>query len=624
MSPLRLRLSVDAFIDEYCRDYALDGITLEASAPVPIGTEFDLVVEFDAQKGFRSQAEVVPCAQAGRIALKFKNTPAAYRAWLDQCIESRKTQAGGHQLQKAVAGRALSGASDVLGETDLTSEPVLGIDLGTCNSAACYVKDGKPIVIDLRDANDTRTGVHSLPSVVAFTEDGRELVGVAAQNQLLTNPRGTVFGAKRFIGLTYDSPNVQKMLARFPYKIVRGGNGRCAVNIKNRPLQLTAVSARILTVIRDRAEKQLGIAFQHAVITVPAYYNDNQRDAVVQAGRLAGLTVQRILNEPTAAAIAYGLTSVQKRRLLVYDLGGGTFDVSIMSVDHNQLTVLATAGDTFLGGEDFDDAIVKLACSEFTRKTGKQISQNNTALAPIKQQAELAKRRLSTHTRTMLVVKDVLLVDRTTAKLDIELDRAAVEKLIEPLVARTLKICDMALQEAKIDKSQLGDLLLVGGQTLMPYVKQRVREHLEIAPRSDLNPDEVVALGAGMFPALAASGTQLKDVLSMSIGVEVTGRMKVMIPRNTQVPCVQRVSLPVPLDQFATYKLEVWQGDDPALSQNEHLGTLKVDAVAPGNENPVPLRIEFILTADCLLKVRVTHAKTEEAQEVILRTRDSL
>ena len=614
-------MSVESFLDEYCRDFELDGITMEASAVVPVGTEIDLTVEFTPQQGFLSLCEVVPCSRAGRIALHFKDVHPSFRSWLDQSVASRKPQAGGHQLHKAVSGQALSGANETLSPTASAGEPVLGIDLGTCNSAACYVQDGKPIVIDLRDANDTRPGVHSIPSVVAFTEDGRELVGAAAQNQLLSNPRGTIFGAKRFIGLTYESPNVQKMLARFPYKIVRGPNGRCAVNVNNRPIQLTAISSRILAAIRDRAEKQLGISFQHAVITVPAYYNDNQRDAVVQAGRLAGLNVQRILNEPTAAAIAYGLTNVQKRKLLVYDLGGGTFDVSVMSVDHQQLTVLATAGDTFLGGEDFDDVIVKLACEQFTRKTGKQVSQNSTALAPIKQQAELAKRRLSMHTKTTLLVKDVLLSDRTTAKMEVELDRAQIEKLVEPLVSRTLKICDMALLEAKLEKSDLGDLLLVGGQTLMPYVKQRVREHLKLTPRSDLNPDEVVALGAGMLPSLPAA--QLKDVLSMSIGVEVASKMKVMLPRNTPVPCVQRVNIGIPLEQFATYKLEVWQGDEPQLHQNEHLGTLMVDGVAPGTENPVPLRIEFMLTADCLLKVRVIHARSEEIQQVILRTRDS-
>jgi molecular chaperone DnaK len=641
-TPIKLRFSsVDDFLRAHLRDPALDGLFVPASVAVPVGTRLDLTVEFAPGKCLKTAAEVVSSTasvggESGELALRFIALHPEYRAWLDKRLAELRsrtaapaaaatTDEASHLLRKAESALKLAGSVDLLtGVSDAEGEPVLGIDLGTCNSAACLVVGGKPQIIDVRDENDHRPGVRSIPSVVAFAENGSETVGLAALEGIASNPRQTIFGAKRFIGRTYDSPVVQSMLTRFPYKVVPGPGGRVAVEINGRSVALTAISAKILSTIRRRGERQLGRTLQRAVITVPAYYNENQRDAVVQAGRLAGLTVERILNEPTAAAIAYGLSRSQPRRLLVYDLGGGTFDVSVMSVQRDALQVLSTAGDTFLGGEDFDAAIVKWLVAEFAKKSGKPLSQNHAGLAVIKQAAEQAKRRLSTNEKTMVVVREVMLADRSTTRLELELSRPTLESLVEPLVTRTLKICDMALHEARLEASQLGDVILVGGQTLMPCVRQRVREHFKIAPRCDLNPDEVVALGAGLLASFGKSeSAKFRDVLSMSIGVAVAGRFKPLVARNTPVPCNKSFTIQVPKEKLATYALEVWQGDSATLRENEHLGTLNVDAVGPGPDDPVPLRVDFVLSPDCRLKVRVTNVRTEESQEVLLSTRDT-
>jgi molecular chaperone DnaK len=631
-TPVRLNVSgLNEFITAYMRNPALDGIYIRSDATAPIGTKIDLTIVFSPERLLKTNAVVAEHHPKWGLGLRFENLHPAYRKWIDDKVgeftsklPDHQPMVPNHQLRRAASGSQLQGAQEALAPETLPEDLVLGIDLGTCNSAACVVIGGNPVMIDLRDTTDTRSGVRSIPSVLGIDAEGAELLGQAALSALPVNPKGTIFGAKRFIGRVYESSEVQTMVSRFPYKIVPGANNRVAVEINGRPLALTAVSARILAYIRAHAEQQIGKPIQHAIITVPAYYNDNQRDAVVQAGKLSGLNVLRVLNEPTSAAIAYGLHRTQPRKLIVYDLGGGTFDVSVMQVDHNSLQVLATAGDTFLGGEDFDNALVKQVVDAFQAKTRKTLSQNSAAMATIKASVEQAKRRLSTHDKTMVSVRTVTLADRTQTKLEIELTRQRVEQLVEPFVTRTLKICEMVLKEARLTPKDIGDVILVGGQSRMPYVQQRVRDFFKIAPRCDINPDEAVALGAGLLGSLRNDTTvTLKDVLSMSIGVAVGGRMKPIIARNTPVPVKKSIDIVVSKEQFPRYSVDVWQGDAPELHRNEHLGQFKVDCVDPGKEDPVPLRIEFILTPDCLLRVRVTHRKTEQSEQVVFTTRDN-
>ncbi|MEO0812416.1 MAG: Hsp70 family protein, partial [Myxococcota bacterium] len=448
-------------------------------------------------------------------------------------------------------------------------------------------------------------------------------VGTAAVERLIGDPRRTVFGAKRFIGREYDSPAVQKMLSRFPYRVVPGGLGRVAVRINGKAVNLTTIAARILQQLKRAVSEQLGVNVTRAVITVPAFYNDNQRQAVVVAGRLAGLQVERIINEPTAAAIAYGLHHSRPRKLVVYDLGGGTFDVSIMEVKNDALTVKATAGDTFLGGEDFDDVIVHHVYEEFRRRHGVALSGNAAERARIKKIAETAKCRLSTHDRAMVTVRDALLVDGSRKRIEIELERETVEKLVAPLIKRTLKITEMALMQAKLPRSQIKDVILVGGQTRMPAVRRAVQSHFKVTPRTDINPDEVVAIGAGLLAGMKDGGhRQFQDVLSMSIGIAAGGKFKPLIPRNTPVPHLKSIVIHVPRERMKTFALQFYQGESSELIRNELLGSLPVDALDVGTSDPVPVQIDLSLSADCLLSVSLTNQTSGQSVNVLLNTRD--
>lgn len=635
-APTRVRFATpQEFIARYCEDPQLGGITIPTHVQLATGTRLDLTIDLGAGKGLRCVAEVMwfkaaADGRGGGVGVRFVQMSPAHQQWLQGAVQAAapKVEVKGserHMLRKAESGRSLEiSTEDLSGDLSADKGIIIGIDLGTCNSSVCVFVDDKPTIINLADLDLPTGSPRTLPSVVAYDDEGRTTVGTKAQDGLPRNPRRTIFGAKRFIGRTYDSAAVQSMLGRFPYKVVPGSEGRVAIDINGRPVNLTTISAKILQAMRERTEKELARSVSRAVITVPAYYNDNQRNAVVTAGRLAGLTVERILNEPTAAAIAYGLLRSKPRRLLVYDLGGGTFDVSVMSVHHDHLQVLATAGDTFLGGEDFDDTLVKYAYEVYFAKNKKPLSQSPSTMAVIKAAAEAAKRRLSSKDTVMLSVREAQQADGTPIRLEIEVSRAEFEKRIEPYVSRTLKICDMALREAQLEVGGLGDVILVGGQTRMPYVQERVKQHFKLTPRCDLNPDEVVALGAGMLAHLPkGDGDAFKDVLSMSIGVAVGGRFKPLLNRNAQLPCSKQVKMNVPRSEWSTYALDVWQGDSPELHKNEHLGTLKVDAVEPGPQNPVPVQVDFYLTADCLLKVRVTNVQTQESQSVVLTTRDA-
>ena len=635
--PVKLAFAgADDFLRAFTENLSLGGVFVRTNADVPIGTRVNLTIELAPGKGLAVMGEVMwrRGPESGReagVGVRFVEMNPAYGKWLEGSVQAYLAKTGGPRPQPQAspqpsapaAVNVARGSREMVGITFDTQDPIVGIDLGTSNSCACVVLDGKPIIVDLSDPEMPTPGNRTLPSVIAYDDKGLATVGVRAQEGLRTNPKRTVFGAKRFIGRAYDSPAVQSMLTRFPYKVVPDAEGRVAVEINGRPTALTAISAEILRSIGEKCERQLHRHIQHAIITVPAYYNDNQRMAVVHAGRIAGLTVERILNEPTAAAIAYGLSRAEPCQFLVYDLGGGTFDVSVMTVDREALQVLATAGDTFLGGEDFDNVLVQYILDQFTKLTGKRLSQNHGARSLIKAAAEKAKTRLSMHDTAMVVVRDALLADNSTARLELEVKRAQLQELVEPMVTRTLQICDQALQAARLDIGQLADVVMVGGQTRMPYVRQRVQEHFKKAPRCDLNPDEVVALGAGMLPHLAAEGeVRFSDVLSMSIGIAVDSRFEMLLARNTPVPCSKTISLQIPRDKFAAYALEVWQGDEKELHRNEHLGSLRIDSLEPGGKDPVPVQIDFILSDDCLLTIQLKNLATGQSHQAVLLTHD--
>lgn len=495
---------------------------------------------------------------------------------------------------------------------------IVGIDLGTSNSCACMVLNGEPTIIEVQDPDGIGVAP-TFPSVVSYGDDNRTLVGKAAVSRMDTDPRRTVFGAKRFIGREYDSPQVREMLSRFPYRIVRGGLGQVAVDINGKAVNLTSISARILQQLRRAVSHKTGRNISRAIITVPAFYNDNQRQAVVVAGKLAGLQVERVINEPTAAAIAYGLHSARPRKFIVYDLGGGTFDVSVMSTRPDALVVRATAGDTFLGGEDFDNAIADWVATQFYESSGMMLSNNATARARVKRAAELAKRRLSTHHKAMVVVRDALTADGQTVRIETELDRVTVAALVHPLILRTIKITDMTLQEAGFKRSDIEDVILVGGQTRMPAVYEAVKHYFGRAPRVDIDPDQVVAMGAGMLAGMPANaGQQFRDVLPMTIGLAQGQKFRPILPKNTQVPARKQIVLKVPEDRFRGFTLRLYQGESPQLHRNEFLGEVKLDSVNSGGVNPVPMQVDLSLSEDCLLNVSLTNQATRESVQVLL------
>lgn len=640
--PVRIKYrGVDDFLRAYTENISLGGVFVATAVPVPVGTRVQLTIELAPGKGLQALAEVAWHRQAspgvaGGVGLRFVMVSDAYRAWLDSAVErfqraNRPPETTDslrqHQLRRPTGGAHLFQSNTEL-ELDLegAEEVVLGIDLGTSNTLVCTRVGRDPRVLELQDEPGGAGVATSVPSVVSFDDDGRATVGREALEGLDRNARRTVFGAKRFIGRRYESPTVQQMLSRFPYKVVPGPRGEVAIDINGKPLNLVAISARILRHVTELAGQAVRAHPTQAIITVPAYYNDNQRQAVVQAGRLAGLKVLRVLNEPTAAAIAYGLTHVSPRKVLVYDLGGGTFDVSVMDIRPGALKVLATAGDTFLGGEDFDQAVVDYVDAQIRESTGRRLSHNHVALVRVKVAAERVKRRLSTHEKSMLTVRDALLSDGSTMRLEMELSRRQLEGLVAGFVERTLKICDMALAEAKLPIHEIADVLLVGGQTLMPYVRERVSEHFGKRPRADMRPDEVVALGAGRLAYLPPQERQqFEDVLSMSIGVAVGGhRFRPLVPRNTPVPHTSHYDLKVPRKRFASFCVDVWQGDHLELHRNEHLGSLSVSGLQPGSQDPVPVRVYFILTPDCLLKVKLENQITGETVNVLLDTQESM
>lgn len=639
-TPVRLRFGSPAeFIRKYVEFPELKGIVIPTHVPMDKGALLELSIEMGAAgKGIRVKAKVVGFtskeeAQGGSagLAVSFVEVHPSHQKWLSEMatqIRGKPADSaefrGGHMLRKAQSAMELEAAQDNI-DFELAPEDgaVVGIDLGTSNTCACMFIDGKPQIIAMEPAEPPQTEAkRSMPSVVMYKEHGDVVVGTQALEGLRTHSKRTIYGAKRFIGRTYDSAAVQSMLGRFPYKVVPGPGGRVGIEINGRPINLTAVSAKILTAVKNRVEAFTKIPLQRAIVTVPAYYNDNQRNAVVLAGRLAGITVERILNEPTAAAVAYGMTHSDPRRILVYDLGGGTFDVSVMTVHNDSLQVLATAGDTFLGGEDFDDIIVRYTYEKHFEKTQKPLSQNHACVALVKEAAEKAKRRLSQVEKTMVAVRNAFLVDGTKTRIEVEISREAFEAKAKALVSRTLKICDMAMREARLEMEQISDVLLVGGQTRMPLVHRSVSKHFGRKPRCDLNPDEVVALGAGMLAKLSPSAANeaLKDVLSMSIGVAQKNQFRPIIPRNSQLPCQKKISVSIAHDQWDDYRLEIWQGDSSELHKNELLGSIRVDASEPGEQDPVPMVIQLALTPDGLLEVTSHNGTTGEKRAIILNT----
>ena len=499
---------------------------------------------------------------------------------------------------------------------------MIGIDLGTTNSAAAAVRDGKPFVIPSRE------GYNTIPSIVAINDKGNLIVGHPAKSQLLINPGNTVYGSKRLVGRQFESPAVRDLVGRFPYQIVAGARGETAVQLGDRQFSLQQISALVLAEVKGVAQQWLKTEVNRAVITVPAYYNDNQRQAVREAGALAGLHVERILNEPTAAALAFGHGKQLEKRILVYDLGGGTFDASVLELNGNVYEVVSTGGDTFLGGVDFDKMIVDHLLSGFEAQHGILFPGDRVALQRVTDTAERAKIALSEQLEVKVMVPFVALVGQKPYDLAATLTRTELVSLTGHLVERTISVCQEVLATRDLKVEDLDDVLLVGGQSRMPLVRERVREFFGRDPSKAVHPDEAVALGAAVLAHSMDSndvdGVVLVDVLPMSIGVGLPGgRFRKIIERNTKLPHKKALGITTTRENQPSIEILIFQGESEKAQENEYLGRLLVPGLPGGARGSQDFEIVFALSPESILTVTAKDKKNDRSVVANFFTKDT-
>ena len=503
---------------------------------------------------------------------------------------------------------------------------VIGIDLGTTNSCVAVMDGGKPKVIENSE------GARTTPSIVAFTKDGQRLIGQPAKRQAVTNPDNTLFAIKRLIGRRFEDPMTKKDMELVPYKITKGKNGDAWVNAGGEDYSPSQVSAFILQKMKETAESYLGETVTQAVITVPAYFNDAQRQATKDAGQIAGLEVLRIINEPTAAALAYGMDKDDGKTIAVYDLGGGTFDVSILEIGDGVFEVKSTNGDTFLGGEDFDNAIVEFLADSFKKKEGMDLKTDKLALQRLKEAAEKAKIELSSAATTEINLPFITarMEGGTTTPLHLveTITRADLEKMVDTLIQRTLEPCKKALADAGISKDQVDEVILVGGMTRMPRVREVVEQFFGAKPHTGVNPDEVVAMGAAIQAGVLQGDVKdvlLLDVTPLSLGIETLGGVFTrMIDRNTTIPTKKTQTYSTAEDNQNAVTIKVYQGEREMAADNKLLGNFDLIGIPPAPRGVPQIEVTFDIDANGIVSVAARDKGTGKEQTIKIQASGGL